>query len=128
MLNKHTPEVIGILKRLGFYIACETNGSAPILDGIDFATVSPKKYVGKGGTPYFLHPHANANASEFKYVVDDEFQFETLLRHDTKDGRRYSLSPEFNTKERQMQKILNWIQIYPEWVISLQTHKWIGLK
>ena len=127
MLNKHTPAVIGILKRLGYEIACETNGSAPILEGIDYATVSPKKYS-KSLPPYYISEHAMETASEFKYVIHDGFDFDMLLRHDTKDGRRYSLSPEFNTKERQMVKILNWIQIYPDWVISLQTHKWIGLK
>jgi organic radical activating enzyme len=125
MLNKHTNEVIALLKSLGFYIACETNGTVPILPGIDFVTCSPKRFA---NPPYFIHREAWQKVSEFKYVIDDQFDFDILDRHDLKDGRRYSLSPEFNNLEKSLDRISKYITYNPKWKISLQTHKWAGWK
>lgn len=123
MMNKQTPQIIKMLSHRGFHIACESNGTFPILDGIDFATVSPK-----ADGQFEIHPNAFTRASEFKYVVDDHFDFELLKRHNTKDGRRYSLSPEFNNMARQVERIENFIIKNPDWRLNLQTHKWVGLK
>jgi 7-carboxy-7-deazaguanine synthase len=120
MMNKHTPRVIKILKRLGFYIACETNGNFAIMDGIDYPTCSPKRDAN-----YFIHPEAYDRVKEFKYVVDKDFDFKVLERHNTSDGKRYSLSPEFGNFEESLQRIFEYIKENPEWRISLQTHKWI---
>ena len=124
MMNKQTPLVIETLKKLGFYIATETNGNFPIFDGIDFVTCSPKR---DANPPYFVHLLAEPKVNEYKYVVDENFDFTLLDRHDTSDGRRYSLSPEFSQLEDSVIKIVHYIEAFPEWKLSLQTHKWIGL-
>lgn len=122
MLHKDTPSVVRILKSLGFEIACETNGTYPIVDGIDWATCSPKKDI-----DYYVHPQAWDRVHEFKYVVDKQFDFGILARHRHDDHRRYSLSPEFNEMEANLEKIFDFIKEHPRWRLSLQTHKWIGL-
>ncbi len=122
MMNKQTIRVVEILKNLGFYIATETNGMFPIVPGINFVTCSPKR---DGG--FAVHPEAWPLVNEFKYVVDDEFDFTILDRHDLKDGRRYSLSPEFNKMKESLNKIEAYIKEHPRWRISLQTHKWMGI-
>lgn len=124
MMNKMTPRVVEILKELGFYIACETNGHYPIVPGIDFVTCSPKN---EGPLPYLVHAEAFHEVSEFKYVVDDRFDFTTLDRHDTRDGKFYSLSPEFNKMSESVEKITAYIKEHPDWKMSLQTHKWLGI-
>ncbi len=121
-MNKQTPRVIELLKSLGFEIAIETNGNFEIPYDIDFVTVSPKRDAN-----YAIHLGALNKASEFKYVVDDGFDFSILDRHDTDDERRYSLSPEFNNFKASLEKIQNYIKENPEWRISLQTHKWMGI-
>jgi len=121
-MNKQTPKVIKILKELGFEIAVESNGNFAIPDGIDFVTISPKR-----DAEYQVHPHAWEKASEFKYVVDDGFDFTLLDRHDVKDGKRYSLSPEFGNLEKSIELILEYIAKNPTWRLSLQTHKWIKI-
>jgi 7-carboxy-7-deazaguanine synthase len=123
MMNKQTPYVIKELKSRGFVIATETNGTYPIVDGIDFVTVSPKK-----DAQYKVHDDAFKKAHEFKYVVDEDFDFEILKRHNVFDGRRYSLSPEFNNFEKQVKVIQDFIIDNPHWRLNLQTHKWIGIK
>jgi 7-carboxy-7-deazaguanine synthase len=128
MLNKHAPIVIAELKALGFEIAVESNGTVPPCDGVDFLTVSPKRFTAeKGKEPYYVHPLAMAAAKEFKYVVDADFDWGILDRHDVRDGRRYSLSPEFGNFETSVNLIIQYLQRRPEWRLSLQTHKWIGV-
>ncbi len=122
MMNKTTPKVIALLKSLGFYIACETNGNFPIWDGIDFVTCSPKR-----DAEYKVHDLAWDKVSEFKYVVDEGFKWEILERHKMKEGRRYSLSPEFNRMDQSLQEITEYIQKNPQWKLNLQTHKWIKI-
>lgn len=124
MMNKHSPLVIETLKAEGYYIACETNGNYPILDGVDFVTCSPKR---DADPPYYVHPDAWPKVHEFKYVVDDRFDFSILDRHDLSDDRRYSLSPEFNKMKESLDKIQAYIKEHPRWRISLQTHKWMQI-
>jgi 7-carboxy-7-deazaguanine synthase len=119
-MNKHTPLVIKALTELGFQIAVESNGTFPIPNGIDFVTISPKR-----DAKYEINPDAFTKASEFKYVVDEGFDFGLLDRHDVTDGRRYSLSPEFGNMEKSLERMIDYIKEHPVWRISLQTHKWM---
>jgi len=121
MMNKDTPTVVQWLKDLGFTVACESNGTFPVVNGIDFVTISPKR-----DADYDIHPSAFEKASEFKYVIDEGFQWEVLKKHNLKDGRRYSLSPEFNRFEQTMSEIIEYQRVNPEWQISLQTHLLLG--
>lgn len=123
-MNKQTPWVISLLKSLGYFIAVETNGNFPIPDGIDFVTCSPKR---DATPPYFVSPKVLGKVNEFKYVVDLGFDFAVLDRHSVNDGRRYSLSPEWNVKEQSLLKIFDYIKEHPAWKISLQTHKTMGI-
>ncbi|MFI5342851.1 MAG: 7-carboxy-7-deazaguanine synthase QueE [Chlamydiales bacterium] len=124
MMNKHTPEVVRILKGLGFYIACETNGNFPIVEGIHWVTCSPKR---DSNPPYHVDDDLWQKVSEFKYVVDEGFDLSILDRHDPGIGVRLSLSPEFNNKEKSLPVIYDYIKKHPNWKISLQTHKWMNI-
>lgn len=131
-LHKDTIRVIEILKKNGFYIACETNGSAPIPAGIDFPTVSPKKFTKNKFEPYYIHESVFARAKEWKYVVDTDFDFSILERHrSTIDSIHnpieHSLSPEHGQMQLNTQRILQFIAQNPQWKLSLQTHKWIDI-
>lgn len=129
LVNKQTPELIKFLKDRKFEIAVETNGSYPMIDGIDFVTCSPKKYVQKGLPEYFINPSLYRHVTEFKYVIDSEFEFNVLDRHKLDIGQKVlSLSPEFNEFNKNITRIVEYIKENPEWRISLQTHKWMGLR
>lgn len=119
-LNKHTPHVVRLLKSLGYFVACETNGNFPPVLGIDFITCSPKR---DALPPYSVHRDMWAKVGEFKYVVDKDFDFSILDRHDLRDGRRYSLSPEFGNMKESLDRMIAYIKENPRWRISLQTHK-----
>ncbi len=117
--NKDTPRVAGILKELGFEIAIESNGTFAIPNlWIDFVTISPKYE-----SDWKIDEQAFRVANEFKYVVHEGFDWEKLKRHDTSDGRIYSLSPEWGRFEKSVEEIITFIKENPRWRISLQTHK-----
>ncbi len=126
MMNKDSPKVVETLKGLGFEIACESNGMFPIINGIDYVTLSPKR-----DGMYSVNPNAWLCADEFKYVVDAGFDFAILDRHNNEflKGRktRLSLSPEFNNMVGSLEQILEYQKEHPQWRISLQTHKWMKI-
>lgn len=128
LAHKDLPRILKILKDLGFYIACETNGSFPTPSEIDFVTVSPKSHTQNKWPAYYVDPKTFNAASEFKYVVDDDLDFSILKRHEPyQKNVTYSLSPEFGNMKKNVEKIISFIQQNPEWKLSLQTHKWIDI-
>ena len=126
LVHKQAPKIIELLKSLGFYISCETNGSSPVLPGIDFVTASPKKYT-KGKHPeFFVHPEIIDRVNEWKYVVDKDFDFSILDRHKPYEGTKtYSLSPEYSDMKPNVDRIMDYLSKDPIWKLNLQTHKWI---
>lgn len=129
LAHKDLPRIIMLLKKMGFYIACETNGSFPVPEGIDFPTVSPKKYSQNKWPEYYIDHQTFERAKEFKYVVDSNFDFSILERHNVKTNKdvRLSLTPEYSTMTEQLPKIIAYIQKNPQWQLNLQTHKWIQI-
>ena len=126
-MNKHVHLVIEMLKNENFEIAMESNGTFAPPNGVDWLTVSPKQQNKINGE-YFIHPEAFKKANEFKYVVDESFKWSILDRHDLRDGRKYYLSPEFNDLGNNTAKIISFVEKNPAWRLSLQTHKWLGIK
>lgn len=125
-LNKQVHRVIELLKSYNFEIAMESNGTFNPPNGVNWLTVSPKRDAKP--TPYYIAPEAMRRASEFKYVVDESFQWGILDRHNVNDGRMYYLSPEFNQMDLNVQRIMEFISKNPQWTLSLQTHKWMNIK
>lgn len=125
LLNRHTKNVIKLLKDNCFEIACETNGTMPYIPGIDWVTCSPKKQAN-----WSINEHLLPHISEFKYVIDDGFDFSVLERHnvDPLNGPKLYLSPEYGNIKNSLEMIFAYIQEHPWWRLSLQTHKLIGIR
>lgn len=128
LFHKDLSRVLRILKKYDFEIACETNGSIPAPTEIDFVTTSPKAFTKGKHAPYYIHPDLFGRTSEWKYVVDKDFDFNLLKRHEPHtEGVTYSLSPEFGDMKNSVARIMEYIQDHPQWRLSLQTHKWINI-
>ena len=128
LIHKDLPKILELLKKKKFFIACETNGSFPVPKEIDFVTTSPKKYSGSSFEEYYIHPQVQDRTNEWKYVVDECFDFDKLKRHEPfKKKVYYSLSPEFTQMKKNTNTIIDFIKSNPRWQLSLQTHKWIGI-
>ena len=122
------------LKRLGYFLAMETNGLKTIPPQIDYIATSPKRL--------YAHKYQQrciAHADEVRIVVDDadekisNLDFCTLIEQKI-NARYYFLSPcEQNGQMNLLKTIellgqLNQRPNKPKWLLSVQTHKLIGIE
>ena len=107
--------LIAELKKHGFLIAIESNGTMPIPDGIDHIVVSPK-------AGHDIEPSIRPIVNEWKYVICDESDFDRI---EYESG--VYLQPVDNDMEIArlcVQKIL----ANQGWRLSLQIHKLVGIR
>jgi 7-carboxy-7-deazaguanine synthase len=109
--------LIEALHAEGFSIAVETNGTIAAPDGLDWICVSPKADV----------PLAQTAGQELKLVYPqpgvDPARFEALA------FERFSLQPmDGPDREANTQATIAYCLSHPRWRLSLQTHKYLGLR
>jgi 7-carboxy-7-deazaguanine synthase (Cx14CxxC type) len=109
--------LVEALHRLGFEVAVETNGTQPMVPGIDWVCVSPKAgaplIAGTGDELKLVFPQAGADPSQFENLRFTHFYLQPM------DGP----DREVNTAAA-----LRYCLTHPRWRLSLQTHKLLGLK
>mgnify|MGYP002673545937 FL=1 len=98
------------LHQAGKYVCIETNGTHPIPDSVDWITCSPK------GAPVVL-----TRIDEVKVVYTGDEDVEPYL---TLPAQVHFLQP---CSCKNTQEVVAYIQEHPQWRLSLQTHKWIGI-
>lgn len=98
------------LHQAGKYVCIETNGTHPIPDSVDWITCSPK------GAPVVL-----TQIDEVKVVYTGDEDVEPYL---TLPAQVHFLQP---CSCKNTQEVVAYIQEHPQWRLSLQTHKWIGI-
>jgi 7-carboxy-7-deazaguanine synthase (Cx14CxxC type) len=108
--------LIDALHAAGFEIAVETNGTLAAPDGIDWITVSPKgtaPVVQRSGHELKLvFPQPGLDPADY---LDWDFQ-------------RFSLQPmDGDAMMANAQAAFDYCLAHPQWTLSLQTHKWIGV-
>jgi organic radical activating enzyme len=110
------------LKEAGMDVHIETSGSSPLTGSLDWITLSPKRFKEplEG-----IYPHVD----ELKVVVltnkDLEWAEENAAR--CSDDTRLLLQPEWS-RESSRELIVNYVKEHPEWGISIQTHKHLGVR
>lgn len=108
--------LIDALHTLGFEVAVETNGTQPAPKGLDWICVSPKAnaevVLTRGSELKLVFPQATAMPERF---VDLDFQHFFLQPMDGLEGKR-------NTK-----LAVEYCLAHPQWRLSVQTHKVIGI-
>jgi organic radical activating enzyme len=110
------------LHEAGFSINIETSGSSPLSGQLDWICVSPKKF--KAPLTEVLE-----NAHELKVVVFNKSDFEWAEKHAAMVPAQCKLylQPEWDKRNEMTPLIVNYIQQHPQWQLSLQTHKYIGV-
>ena len=98
------------LHQAGKYVCIETNGTHPIPDSVDWITCSPK------GAPVVL-----TQIDEVKVVYTGDEDVEPYL---SLPAQVHFLQP---CSCKNTQEVVAYIQEHPQWRLSLQTHKWIGI-
>jgi 7-carboxy-7-deazaguanine synthase len=110
------------LHATGFIINIETSGSHPLSGSLDWICLSPKKF--KAPLPEVL-PHAH----ELKVVVFHKSDLQWAEDYAANVGPecKLYLQPEWDKREQMTPLIIEYIHHHPEWALSLQTHKYIGV-
>lgn len=109
--------LVDLLHSHGYELAMETNGTHPIVDGIDWITCSPK-----GNTVIKRCNELKCIFEETTQVPDDHgisAEYKYLQPCDVQDAERNA---------QIVKRCFDYILQHPEWRMSLQTHKLVGFK
>ena len=108
--------LIKALHDKGFEIAVETNGTCEVPPGIDWVCVSPKagsKFIAhKGNELKLVYPQFNSDPKSFLNLDFDYFYLQPMD------------SPE---RLQNTQKVVDYCLKNPQWRLSQQTHKVLGI-
>lgn len=109
-------ELIDALHQQGFEIAIETNGTLALAPGIDWICVSPKEgnqiIVNEGDELKLVYPQSGNKPQDFDALKFNYFFLQPLDCEETNH----------NT-----QLCIEFCHQHPQWRLSLQTHKLIGI-
>lgn len=108
--------LIDALHERGFHIAIETNGTLPVPEGVDWVCVSPK-----AGAALVVH-----KGQELKLVLPQE-GIEPAAYVGLDFTHRFIQPKDGPDKEKDLQLALEYCLAHPEWRLSLQSHKFIGI-
>lgn len=110
------------LHEAGFTINIETSGAHPLSGELDWICLSPKKF--KAPLPEVLPV-----AHELKVVIyhNSDFEWAEQFAAKVNPGCKLFLQPEWDKREQMTPLIIDYIHKHPEWGLSLQTHKFIGV-
>jgi 7-carboxy-7-deazaguanine synthase (Cx14CxxC type) len=110
-------DLIAAFHHAGFAVAVETNGTILPPEGIDWFCVSPKSDVGlvvcSGQELKLIFPQSGADPEKY---IDLDFQYFFLQPRDGPDL-------DINTR-----LTVEYCLAHPQWRISLQAHKILGIK
>jgi 7-carboxy-7-deazaguanine synthase (Cx14CxxC type) len=109
-------EVVDALHARGFYVAVETNGTQPAPAGLDWTCVSPKigapLKLTAGDELKLVYPQAGGDPEQFEHLDFSSFRISPMdgpnIRENTAAAVEYCLKR-------------------PQWRLSLQTHKYLGI-
>ena len=110
-------DLIDALHARGFSIGLETNGTIEVPDGVDWICVSPKAgaelRVRRGDELKLVYPQAGAMPPAFAELAFERFSLQPM------DGPDVAANTE---------RAVNYCIRHPQWRLSLQTHKTLGIR
>ncbi len=110
-------DLIDALHARGFTIGLETNGTIEPPDGVDWVCVSPKAgaelLVRRGDELKLVYPQAGAMPAAFADLAFERFSLQPM------DGPDVAANTE---------RAVDYCIRHPQWRLSLQTHKTLGIR
>ena len=117
-----TDDIVVFFKEKGYWQAIETNGTHRIPSGIDYIACSPKQNFGKIKT---LMPEVD----ELRFPIKNGDVLPNIQI--LPKAKKYLLSPIFdgnNVVRENIDYCIHLILDNPQWGLSLQIHKFIGIR
>ena len=111
------------LQQAGFETNIETSGSSPLSGSWNWICLSPKKFKAplQEVVPF---------ASELKIIIFNKTDFKWAEEYAAQvaPACKLYLQPEWTKSAEMMPLIVNYIMANPQWELSLQIHKYIGVE
>jgi len=118
-----TDKCLLFFKKAGYFQAIESNGHNRLSELLDYTVVSPK-----GQTDYAREINPKVDEIRLPVQVNDSVP---LIESLPKAGH-YFLSPIFTENQAETKANIDYcveqVKKCPEWRLSLQVHKWIGIE
>lgn len=110
------------LKASGKQTHIETSGAYPLSGTWDWICLSPKKFK---APLEIIYPYAD----ELKIIVynKSDFAWGERFRQLVNPACKLYLQPEWGKEKQMLPLIMQYIQDHPEWQLSLQIHKYLGI-
>lgn len=128
------------LRQQGLRVHLETSGSSPLTGEFDWITLSPKRFKPPLDAIY-------SQIHELKIIIRDQADLgwaecaaAKLAAHASRPSDQTSdrpsdrpaeppkmLQPEWNSQQGQT-LVFDYVLLHPEWRVSLQTHKFLGIR
>ncbi len=111
-----------MLKQSGMETFIETSGAYLLTGEWDWICLSPKRTL-EPLEGIFKH------ADELKIIVHNKADFSWAERNAEKvgSGCKLFLQPEWSKRAEMMPLIVDYVMNHPKWMVSLQTHKYLGI-
>lgn len=111
------------IHQLGWQTHIETSGAYPLSGNIDWVCVSPKKF--KAPIESCLK-----QANELKTIIynSSDFKWGESFREYLSEDCKLFLQPEWSKEKLVLPLIIDYVKENPEWQISIQTHKYLGVE
>lgn len=127
---------VDLLHQHGYEVAMESNGTRPAPRNLDWLTVSPKDWWKASGGSWTEH---RSRINEVKIVFDEDTPARLSSTHNpqliiqnSKPITLYSLQPcdtgDAERNARILHLCIEYIKQHPQWRLSLQTHKLVGIR
>jgi len=114
--------LVDTLHKAGYMLSMETNGTHTVPEGIDWVTCSPKADFVEGGAPVVK------KVDELKLVFDDAHP---VSDHGIEATYRYLQPCDVGNEARNrliLSNCIKYIKQHPEWQLSMQLHKILGIR
>jgi organic radical activating enzyme len=111
------------LQAAGYQTNIETSGAYPMSGNWDWVCFSPKKFKAP-------HPSIYEAADELKAIIFNKSDFKFAEEHAAlvNENCHLLLQPEWSVQEKMTPLIVEYVKANPQWKISLQTHKYMGVE
>ena len=100
----------------------ETSGSSPLTGTWNWICLSPKKDAPPLAEIFPL-------AHELKVIIETQEDIGWAVQNASRVNKecKLYLQPEWSAREQVLPLIVEYIEVFPKWKISLQSHKYIGI-
>lgn len=116
-------ELSHFIHQLGKRTHLETAAAHPLSGNWDWICASPKRYKK-------VKPEVIAQANELKVVISRQNDFRFAEKHAEmcNENCLLYLQPEWDENEEIMPMLVNYVKENPKWRLTLQIHKYLGVR